>query len=400
MTNDIVLTEDLQKKKAELEAIKERMKKEMESYKQIKEELAEEEDNELYNLVSDQEAEYRRSKRDLSRVTKMRRFERGDNFSTFCDRFIEYVNLTGMEGEENLYMFLLQNVDDRTYTTLKSIKLTSEEKRDVAQFCKRYKKAIYGSKEYILKNALLSCKQKNNESIADYAYRLREKANVAYLDEAAGEENCILAFMRGIKNKNIRRDVNAKKFEAFEEAVEHAEMLEDIDTMMEKEETPIASILKQISLEMRKKDEDEESSSSSDREDARERRNRYRGRSQSPDRRGRQEYRGQDYNRGRSSSGFRREGYKNPDRNITCGYCNKLGHVQDNCWSRPDRRGGYQQNFQYSGRVNYQADGLDSGNGGPGAYVPDDEYVPQNSGRQHWSSNNQVGSSFNSYQGN
>ena len=59
----------------------------------------------------------------LSQIAKLRRYTKGENFSRFCERFQEYVYITKMK-DKHLYMYFLQNVDDETYSTLKSVNLS------------------------------------------------------------------------------------------------------------------------------------------------------------------------------------------------------------------------------------------------------------------------------------
>ena len=68
------------------------------------------------------------SKIKLSQISKMRKYLKEENFSTFCERFKEYVYITNME-DKNLYIFFLQNVDDETYSELKSVPLSAAEKK-------------------------------------------------------------------------------------------------------------------------------------------------------------------------------------------------------------------------------------------------------------------------------
>ena len=55
-----------------------------------------------------------------------------------------------------------------------------------------------------LKNELLNCNQHTGESIDDYVYRLRKKAKVAYKNPENANENCLLAFLRGLQDHNMR----------------------------------------------------------------------------------------------------------------------------------------------------------------------------------------------------
>ena len=65
----------------------------------------------------------------LSQVTKLSRFNKGVNFSRYCERFQEFVTITKMR-DENLPLYFLQHVDDETYSALKAVNLTPTEKRE------------------------------------------------------------------------------------------------------------------------------------------------------------------------------------------------------------------------------------------------------------------------------
>ena len=128
----------------------------------------------------------------LPQIVKLNQFQKGGNFSTFCDRFIDYADTAKLE-HANLHFFLLQNVDDETYSILKKVELTSEEKSDAESICKRYKEEYYGEETIVFKNQLLDCVQNENEDISAYVFRLRETAAIAYIDKKQGEENRLLA---------------------------------------------------------------------------------------------------------------------------------------------------------------------------------------------------------------
>ena len=111
-------------------------------------------------------------------------------------------------------------------------------------FCKSYKAAIYGDEAIALKNDLMSCKQEDGEKIEEFAFRLREKANIAYLDKKVGEENCLLAFLRGVKGRDMKEKLNEASFETFGEAVRQAKKIERVERMMADSEVPNDSNLK------------------------------------------------------------------------------------------------------------------------------------------------------------
>lgn len=168
----------------------------------------------------------------LSHISKLRRFSKGENFSRFCERFIEYVYITKM-CDPKLYMFFLQNVDDETYTNLKLVSLSEAEKADAHLFCKVYKDAIYGDESLSLKNAVFDCKQNRGETISDYVYRLRETANIAYsTDPEKGDENCLLAFLRGVRDTHMKMKINEATLDSFNEIVKLAKKIERVDGML------------------------------------------------------------------------------------------------------------------------------------------------------------------------
>ena len=170
----------------------------------------------------------------ISRFAKLQKYEKGQNFSRFCEKFNNFVTLTQM-NTENQYAFFMQNVDDQTYSILKSVRVSDEQKADKALFCALFKRAIYGEESLSLKNEVRDCKQKSSESIADYVYRLREKASIAYPDADEAEENCLLSFLRGVSDANIRRKLNEATITNFEQAVKLAKKLVRVNQVFENE---------------------------------------------------------------------------------------------------------------------------------------------------------------------
>ena len=180
----------------------------------------------------------------ISRSAKLRKYERKDNFARFCERFAEYCDLTNMDPGKQ-YSFFLQNVDDKTYSILKSVDVSTQQKVDKDQFCILFKRAIYGDELLALKNELRDCKQKSDEKIADYVYRLREKARIAYPDPEESDENCLLAFIRGVRDNRIRRKLNESTVTNFNAATKLAKKLEKVDKMFEKEQSDYTQVLSQ-----------------------------------------------------------------------------------------------------------------------------------------------------------
>ena len=169
----------------------------------------------------------------LSQISELKRYSRGDNFSRFCERFIEHVHITKI-SDPKLYLFFLQNVDDETYTVLKTVSLSETEKANAHRFCKKYKDTIYnGDDTFSMKNALFDCKQNRSETISEYAYRLREVASIAYCsDSKKADENCLLAFVRGVRDYHIKKKINEETTSNFNETVKVAKRIERVDSMM------------------------------------------------------------------------------------------------------------------------------------------------------------------------
>ena len=180
----------------------------------------------------------------ISQSTKMPKFVKTDNFSRYCERFQEYVYIAKI-NDQNLNMFFLQNLDDETYSQLRNVELTNEQKADAQLFCPIYKRAIYADMSISLKNEVMECRQKIDENIADYAFRLREKGMIAYSNTQDAEDNCLIAFLRGVKDPQMRRKLNeASSLSTFKNAITLAKRLEKVNEMLN-EEPEINSILKE-----------------------------------------------------------------------------------------------------------------------------------------------------------
>ena len=257
----------------------------------------------------------------VSQITKLSKFTKGGNFSRFCERFKEYVHLTKMR-DRDLYMLLLQNVDDQTYSTLKAVKLEVTQRGDPEIFCEIYKRAVYGDELISLKNEVLNCRQISGEDISEYVYRLREKANIAYSDQKSADENCLLAFLRGVRDTEMKVKLNESSFTGFNEAVKLSKKIERVGKMMsDTRKEGSSSVLKQTASEGSKV------------------RDNYTYRDSNHDCRGRansanphqSSYQSENKpNRGRMYNGAKKS-------NLTCWGCGKVGHKVAECWHRTGR---------------------------------------------------------------
>ena len=337
------------------------------------------------------------------KAPRLKQYSKGGNFSRFCERFVEYVHIAKIE-DPDLFMLLLQNVDDETYSILKTVQLSTTQKRNATQFCDLYKTAIYGDEEVTLKTDLMRCRQKMGEDITSYAFRLREKANIAYTDNEIGEENCLLVFLQNVSDDEMRKKLNEASFQNFSEAIKQAKKIEAAATIGTS--VQVASILKQTSFqEEREEREGRERGRSLDRGSAKESNSNSRdprsqsngsGRSVSQDRGG---YNGTS-NMGRSQgvdnySRFERGGRSRnfDDRNIVCYNCNRRGHRKANCRTSWNNFGRTQNNRNYS---NYGP----NTRGGSRFGAPSGAYQNRNNyGYSRFNANNGTRGAFNNYRG-
>ena len=271
----------------------------------------------------------------LSHITKIRKFSNGENFSRFCERFKEYIYITKIR-DQNLYVFFLQSVDDKTYSILKTVTLKPSDKCDAEAFCEIYKREIYGDESLSLKNDVLNCQQNSDETISEYAYRLREKANIAYLNTEMGEENCLLAFLRGVKNIDIKTKINEASLDSFNETVRLAKKIEGVKSMLSGEKPEAVPILKQTTFKDNPSNLERRNQwpSSNGYESGSEYLSRSNVRSNSIER-----CPSRDSNRAtngghRSRQNFVGEtrNFRNSRRPIICWGCNKIGHKLAVCW--------------------------------------------------------------------
>lgn len=299
--------------------------------------------------------------------TKPGKYKAGENFSRFCDRFLVYVKMSEV-ANDNLNLLLLQSLDDETFATLQNVKLGDEEKRDAQLFCNVYKKAMYGEEEQSLKSDLFDYIQSPNDSIPEFAFKLKEKGELAFSDKEQRSDACLTAFLRGIYDPHIKRKLNETRVENLEDAIKTAKRLERVDRMMNTNPTSrnsVKTILKEssrVDFEAGSQDPERQSRprtrsnswsrSSYERDNSQGRytpaRHREYSRSPSP--------RYASFNGERQHDGYRRDRRSVVPRSRreppTCWTCNRIGHVQRNCWSRRDYYGNGNTNRRTTGASN------------------------------------------------
>ena len=172
------------------------------------------------------------SNMNFASAAKLATYTDGENFSRFCEKFIDYCNITNVPAQK-AYSLFMQNVDDITYETLKTVKLTLTDKLEIKRFTSAFKAAIYDDESFVMKNQVINCEQKEGESIKSYAFRLRELACCAFDSREMQDEMCLIAFVKGVRNEFIRRELAIKHWNSFQEAISQATKFEKYDTLLQ-----------------------------------------------------------------------------------------------------------------------------------------------------------------------
>lgn len=177
----------------------------------------------------------------VANPSSIKKFEKGDNFAKFCERFMEHITINQISAE-NSYLVFLQNIqDDNMYTLIKSIQLTPEQKINPEQFIQIFRDRVYGENLLVLRNELHSCTQKKSESVSEYAHRLRDKSSIAYPNNPnQANDDCLIVFLRGLFNPVMKRKVNENiHITDFTSAVKLAKNLENVDKMLTSSERQV-----------------------------------------------------------------------------------------------------------------------------------------------------------------
>ena len=104
-----------------------------------------------------------------------------------------------------------------------------------------------------LKADVLACKQLSSESVEKFAYRLREKAVIPFSSEDQANQNCLIAFVKGVRDPYIGRKLNEEEFHDFNEAVKLDKRLQAIDRLYGEKEAVNVSTLKETHLSFTQK---------------------------------------------------------------------------------------------------------------------------------------------------
>lgn len=204
------------------------------------------------------------------KLPQLEKFKRGENFSKYCEKFLEYVTLGNISGE-NLPLIFLQLVDDFTRERLKKITLSTGQRRDAKQFIEEYIKKMCPPHEGSTFKARLAdmIQKPSGETVEEYAYRISDTASRAYTDSEAAlkEEACFSAFMKGLTDPELRIKLHENtNIKTFEQALDEATRLETIKATIG-QKTTTTSVTEDLEiLRINENEQDHEDSPMVDRE--------------------------------------------------------------------------------------------------------------------------------------
>lgn len=174
------------------------------------------------------------STRYTAKINQLKEYRYGQNFTIWGKRFRRYLKYTRTPQQDALDM-LLSNVDDKTTELLESVeaKMTDSQRSDPDLFIPLLEQAIYPAGEIRgLRAELLGgdLVQKDDETIDDFASRVRSLGNRAYHNADDREEPCLHAFLRGIREESLYNMVIAAPGtdDNFEAAVIEARKFEKL----------------------------------------------------------------------------------------------------------------------------------------------------------------------------
>ena len=175
------------------------------------------------------------------------KYKHGDDFTLWAARFKRYVKMAGINDEQSLWT-LLNQVDDRTAEKLDPVcdSLTSAQRRDPELYLPILEKSIYPvTQSKTLRVQLTQLKQKESETVDDFAVRIRKMGNKIWrspITGGPGDELCYSVFLAGLKQNEIRKDViKSPGVNQFEQAVKAAVETENILSSAQPKETKTSS---------------------------------------------------------------------------------------------------------------------------------------------------------------
>ena len=245
---------------------------------------------------------------------------------------------------------------------------------------------------------------------------------IAFPDDNIRDINCKIAFLKGVRNVDIRRKLNEVNLVTFDDAIEMAKRLERVDKMMNNSHVDLTSIMKEceplaLAHDVEKShhksrnskkyriespnsrhtlhgrvhfSDDQESRSRKNTRSSSDRSARNNSNSESPVRNERDRslspyHRSQSRNktfshdqsqnnkyyngnRGFGNNRGNNRGFRNSRSRGRCYICHKFGHYSYSCWNNVNRSNGNTSYRQSDGNISYQQSGTN--NYRPSNYQP------------------------------
>ena len=169
--------------------------------------------------------DYQRTAKFSIPITPPPVYQHNDDFPTWCTKFHRYLKLTRLTGECALWR-LLNQVDDRTSRKLQLIvdRMSLEDKKDPERFIPQLEQNFYTEAETkSLRGKITKLQQHHDESVEDFASRLRSMASKIWGSRITGSEGdqlCYSVLLGGLKRNDVRSEIiRNQTAKTFEEAV-------------------------------------------------------------------------------------------------------------------------------------------------------------------------------------
>ena len=177
------------------------------------------------------------------RPPKPSSYKHGEDFRAFSRNFTDYCMLTiGTTKKEGIFLTLHAFVDERTKIFLRDVDLTPTEKLDAELFLPKYILALHPEDEMIgLKRKMRLLKQGHDETVVDFADRIRTLSKRAYGDGYSDvrEENRKTVLIEGVRDLMVQRDLYDKEARStFETLVSQARHVEGIESQLRSRRQP------------------------------------------------------------------------------------------------------------------------------------------------------------------
>lgn len=158
------------------------------------------------------------------KLTRPEKYKAGQNFSDFCEDFREHIELTRMK-DDNLYIFFLSLLENQVKKKLRKVWLEPEQKRNAAKFIPIYRRKMMPPHEAEnLQMDFSDLSQGKDETIESFSHRVEDIASLAFAEdtEKALNDACFSAFVKGLREVDLRIKLREGKIRKFSAVVEEA----------------------------------------------------------------------------------------------------------------------------------------------------------------------------------